>query len=65
MASTTPHESIAERGFFHREDEELGGKVDAILKKLGYYFKNEEGLKFAKECTMDNEVSDLSATKPY
>jgi hypothetical protein len=65
MASnpTTPHDSIAELGFFAREDFDIGQSVDAHYAKHGYYFKNKPGLELAKRYTFDNEVR--SSTSPY
>jgi hypothetical protein len=51
---TNPHDSIAELGFFAREDSDIGRSVDEHYAKHGYYFKNKPGLELMRKYTFDN-----------
>ncbi|KAI3576792.1 hypothetical protein IWW34DRAFT_85404 [Fusarium oxysporum f. sp. albedinis] len=56
MASLEDTKKLIETlGCFYQEDEEVGQRVDAIFQDVGYYFKNEAGLTFAKVNTFENE----------
>ncbi|KAK2477150.1 hypothetical protein H9L39_12374 [Fusarium oxysporum f. sp. albedinis] len=57
MASLEDTKKLIETlGCFYQEDEEVGQRVDAIFQDVGYYFKNEAGLTFAKVNTFENEA---------
>ncbi|CAH0024602.1 unnamed protein product [Clonostachys rhizophaga] len=60
-----PIQSIKQLGYFYQKDAELGRRVDAILAKVGYYFKNKPGLTFAKVNTFQNEVYNQPARVDY
>ncbi|KAI3572188.1 hypothetical protein IWW34DRAFT_811365 [Fusarium oxysporum f. sp. albedinis] len=56
MASLDTKKLIETLGCFYQEDYEVGQRVDAIFRDVGYYFKNAPGLTFAKVNIFENEV---------
>ncbi|RKK10460.1 hypothetical protein BFJ63_vAg16506 [Fusarium oxysporum f. sp. narcissi] len=61
MASLDTKKLIETLGCFYQEDYEVGQRVDAIFRDVGYYFKNAPGLTFAKVNIFENEFVVLSS----
>ncbi|KAJ4206928.1 hypothetical protein NW759_014118 [Fusarium solani] len=68
--------SIEELGYFCQEDLDVGQRVDAIFKEIGYNFRNKPGLTFIKTNIFENQKvrstvesffpkSSLAAIKSY